>query len=173
MRQIVFLLACSLILLGCSQKQSLGDAPIKQSWVLEYLKGYDDYSNSFKLADGSEWAEEQSISDNRLRALYYPKKNLVIGQFFSGCNGALNTVRENDINNWQMTITQMACTRLYNLPDGSQQETIYSSRDIADRVFSGLTSKISRQSVDWDAGLLAWYSVDDELLATFKLEAAQ
>lgn len=173
MRQFVFLLFCSPALLGCSHNKSPSDAPVKQSWVLNYLKGYDDFSNNIKLADGYEWDEEQTISDNRLSALYYPEKNIVIGQSFTGCNGAINMFAENDLHNWQISFTQVACPRRVKLADGSLQEHIHGSRDIADRVFTKLTSKISRQSVDWDRGLLVWYSADDELLAKFKLEVAE
>ena len=173
MRLTIFLMAFISALLGCSHNQSEAEIPLKQSWVLEYLKGYDEFNNTFKLPEGYEWVEEQMISDNRLSALYYPGKNLLMGQHFSGCNGASNMGREDDINNWQMTITQVGCTRLVKLPDGSTQEYMHSSRDIADRVFSEFATNIARQSVDWDAGLLTWYSREGELLAKFKLEVPE
>ena len=172
MRLVVFLMAGALFLLGCAHNQNQAETPIKQSWVLEYLKGYNEFYNNIKLAEGYEWAEEQTIADNRLSALYYPEKDIVIGQFFSGCNGASNNWSEGLVNNWQMTVTQVACTRRVKLTDGSLQEHVHGSTDIADRVFSKITSKISRQSVDWNAGLLTWHSADGELLAKFKLEAA-
>lgn len=173
MRQIVSLLACSLALLACTHNQNFKDVPVKQNWILQYLEGYDDFYNNIKLADGYEWAEQQAISDNRLSALYYPTKNLVIGQFFSGCNGASNIPSEDGINNWQMTVTQVGCSRLVRRNDGSLHEHVHGSLDVADRVFSKVSSRISKQSVDWDKGLLLWYSVDDRLLAKFKLEAAE
>jgi len=173
MTRILLLMAWSMAFLGCAHNQSQNDAPVKQSWVLNYLKGYDELYNTFQLPEGFEWIEEQTISDNRLSALYFPKKNLVQGLHFSGCNGASNMGLKDDMNNWHMTVTQVGCTRLVKLPDGSIQEHMHSSRDIADRVFSKIASNISRQAVDWDAGSLTWHSADDELLAKFKLEAAE
>ena len=157
--------------------------PVQQSWRMEYLQGFDEFYDNLSLPNGYSWATSipegypkvmisGSANDTIMSATYYPDQNLVVGNRVYSCNGVSNLDADTSGHNWQRSITQVACTRLMNGPDGNR-EHVHGSRDVVDRIFPSVANKMTSQKLDIGAGILSWYDFEGIKLVSFVLEAAE
>lgn len=143
------------------------------TWKLVYLQGYDAILQA-KSVRASDPLGNPSINENTLSEVKYNHDGHAY-RWFSGCNGAqatLGPLQKRII--VEMSVTQVGCTKLIELPDGLITEATLSAREIADEALRLLSQRIATEHIDPETEELMWQDADGAVIARFVVaEAAE
>lgn len=143
------------------------------TWKLTYLQGYDAILQA-KRATASEPQGNPSISENTLSEIKY-KRDGQAYRWFNGCNGAgAISVPSSKRVKVEMSVLQVGCSELIELPNGRIIEATLSAREMADEALRQHRMLITTEYIDTAAGELTWRDKDGVVIARFvSVEAAE
>ena len=163
---------------------SLNDEPnshdlISSEWQLVEMKGMEkDFEvpipdGFIKVGPPANW------NNLKFWTTFDPKTNRIVGNRFSGCNGAYNSKAETFENKWGHGLRRRACTTLMQRVDGTgpileTSASFNSLGEYSESRFLELAPQIAGSSVDWDAKTFTYLDADGQQIMKFKrAEAAE
>jgi len=136
------------------------------TWKLTYLQGYDTILQA-KAATASEPQGNPSINENTLSEIKRNRDGQAY-RWFNGCNGAAATFDPSQKRvKVEMSITQVGCSELIELPNGRITEATLSAREIADEALRQQSLLITAEYIDPETGELTWQDADGSVIARF------
>lgn len=158
-------------LISCASNTA--EAETAPSWKLTYLQGYDAILQA-KSQSASKPQGSPSIDENTLSEIEYSPDGRGYRQF-NGCNGALATLGQSQKRiKVEMSVTQIGCSELIELPDGRIAEATLSAREIADEALRLHSPLITTEYEDLEAKELLWQDAKGAVIARFVVaEAAE
>jgi len=152
------------VLISCASTGAKNEpAP---TWKLTYLQGYDAIMET-KAATASEPQGNPSINENTLSEIKYNRDGQGY-RWFNGCNGAAAK-----FDPWrkrvkvEMSVTQVGCSELIELPNGRIIESTLSAREIADEALRQHSLLITAEYIDIATGELTWQDRNGNVIARF------